>query len=70
MTAPASWRPSAREALARVKTKLFATSTEAAAILDVDPGRCARRSSAGRFPLRAQALTGVYRWRGCVNRHG
>jgi excisionase family DNA binding protein len=36
MTAPVTWRPSAREALDRVKTKLFATSTEAAVILDID----------------------------------
>jgi excisionase family DNA binding protein len=37
MSAPVTWRPSAREALDRVKTKLFASSTEAAAILGVDP---------------------------------
>jgi excisionase family DNA binding protein len=37
MTAPITWTPSAREALERIRTKLFASSTEAAAILDVDP---------------------------------
>ena len=36
MTAPVTWRPSAREALDRIQTKLFATSTEAAVILDID----------------------------------
>jgi excisionase family DNA binding protein len=50
MTAPASWRPSAREALARVKTKLFATSTEAAAILDVDPRTLRSAIERGEIP--------------------
>jgi excisionase family DNA binding protein len=50
MTAPATWRPSAREALDRIKTKLFADTTEAAAILDLDPRTLRAALERGEIP--------------------
>jgi excisionase family DNA binding protein len=50
MTAPVTWQPSAREALDRVKSKLFATSTEAALILDVDPRTLRAAIERGEIP--------------------
>lgn len=37
MTKPVTWIPSADEALSRIDGRLFASTTEAAVILDVDP---------------------------------
>lgn len=50
MGASVAERPSASEALDRVKTKLFASSTEAAAILDVDPRTLRAAIERGEIP--------------------
>jgi excisionase family DNA binding protein len=50
MTAPVTWRPSAREALERVKNKLFANTSEAAAILDIDPRTLRAAIDRGEIP--------------------
>ena len=50
MTAPITWTPSAREALKRLENKLFADTTEAAAILDVDPRTLRAAIERGEIP--------------------
>jgi excisionase family DNA binding protein len=50
MTAPSTWKPSAREALDRIKTKLFADTTEAATILDIDPRTLRAALERGEIP--------------------
>lgn len=57
MTAPVTWRPSAREALDRVKTKLFATSTEAAVILDIHPTTLRSAIARGEIPATRAGAT-------------
>jgi excisionase family DNA binding protein len=47
VTAPATWSPDAKAALARLKGRLFATVTEASVILSYDPqGRTVRKAIA------------------------
>lgn len=74
-TAPTTWSPDATEALARLNGRLFATTTEASAVLRYDrAGRTVRRAiEAGEIPavrygstfrvpvawLREQALLGT-----------
>lgn len=50
MTKPITWSPTAKDAAARLKSKLFATTTEASAILGCD-GRTVRAAiEAGQIP--------------------
>jgi excisionase family DNA binding protein len=52
VTAPTTWSPDAKAALARLDGRLFATVTEVSAILSYDPqGRTVRRAiAAGEIP--------------------
>lgn len=52
MTRPVSWTPSAKEALERIKGKLFASTTEASLVLGYDKlGRTIRAGiEAGQVP--------------------
>ena len=50
MTKPVTWAPSARAALARIENRLFATTTEAAAILRYDPRTLLKAIEAGDIP--------------------
>ncbi len=56
MTAPVTWGGSAHEALERLNDRLFATTTEAAAILRYDPRTLLKAIKAGEIPaIRAGA---------------
>ncbi|MGO9292505.1 MAG: helix-turn-helix domain-containing protein [Streptosporangiaceae bacterium] len=50
MTAPVTWSPSAQAALSRIGGKLFATTTEAAAILRYDRRTIYQGIEAGEIP--------------------
>lgn len=50
MPEPITWTPSAEEALKRLKGRLFATTTETAAILHHDPRTVRRACEAGEIP--------------------
>jgi excisionase family DNA binding protein len=50
MTAPVTWSPDAEAALDRLKGRLFATTTEVAAILGYDPRTIRRAIEAGEIP--------------------
>jgi excisionase family DNA binding protein len=50
MTAPTTWSPSAEAALERLTGRLFATTTETAAILDYDPRTLLKAIKAGDIP--------------------
>jgi hypothetical protein len=50
MPDPVTWTPSAAEALKRIHGRLFATTTEAAAILDYDPRAIRKAIDAGEIP--------------------
>lgn len=50
MPAPRTWVPTAAEALKRIDGKLFATTTEAAAILGYDPRTLRKAIEAGEIP--------------------
>jgi excisionase family DNA binding protein len=50
MTAPATWSPSAQAALERIEGKLFATTTEAAALLRCDARTLRQAIQAGEIP--------------------
>jgi excisionase family DNA binding protein len=72
MTAPVTWNPSAQAALERIEGMLFATTTEAAAVLGIDARTLRKAIEAGDIPatragktyriptiwLREQALPG------------
>ena len=50
MPEPVTWTPSAAEALKRLQGRLFATTTETAAILDYDPRAIRKAADAGEIP--------------------
>jgi excisionase family DNA binding protein len=50
MPDPVTWTPSAAEALKRLQGRLFATTTEAAAILHHDPRTIRKAIDAGEIP--------------------
>jgi excisionase family DNA binding protein len=50
MPAPITWSPSAAEALKRLVGRLFATTTETAAILNHDPRTIRKAIDAGEIP--------------------
>lgn len=50
MPEPITWTPSAEEALKRLKGRLFATTTETAAILHHDPRTIRKAIDAGEIP--------------------
>jgi excisionase family DNA binding protein len=50
MTAPVTWPPDAEAALARLRGRLFATTTEAGLILDFDPRTVRKAVAAGTIP--------------------
>jgi excisionase family DNA binding protein len=50
MTAPVTWTPDAEAAFSRLKGRLFATTTEAAAILDFDARTVRKAVAAGTIP--------------------
>ena len=50
MTAPTTWNPTAEEALRRLDGRLFATVTEAAAILRYDARTVRKAIEAGEIP--------------------
>jgi excisionase family DNA binding protein len=50
MTAPITWTPDAEAALRRLGTRLFATTTETAAILRYDARTVRRAIEAGEIP--------------------
>lgn len=50
MPDPVTWAPSAAEALKRIDGRLFATTTEAAAILNYDPRTIRKAIDAGEIP--------------------
>lgn len=50
MTRPVTWTPTAAEALRRISGRLFATSTEAGAILGVDPRTLRAAIERGEIP--------------------
>jgi excisionase family DNA binding protein len=50
MPEPVTWAPSAAEALKRLKGRLFATTTETAAILHHDPRTIRKAIDAGEIP--------------------
>lgn len=50
MPEPVTWTPSAAEALKRLKGRLFATTTETAAILHHDPRTIRKAIDAGEIP--------------------
>jgi len=50
MPEPVTWTPSAAEALSRLKGRLFATTTETAAILHHDPRTIRKAVDAGEIP--------------------
>lgn len=50
MTAPVTWSPDAEAALQRLTGRLFANTTEAAAILGYDPRTVRRAVEAGEIP--------------------
>lgn len=50
MPAPITWNPTAAEALERISGRLFATTTETAAILGYDPRTVRKAIDAGEIP--------------------
>jgi len=50
MTKPVTWTPDARSALDRLSGRLFATTTEAAAVLDYDKRTVRRGIESGEIP--------------------
>jgi excisionase family DNA binding protein len=50
MTRPISWSPSAAAAIERIENKLFATTTEASAILRYDARTLRKAIEAGEIP--------------------
>lgn len=50
MPSPITWSPSATAAIERIKGRLFATTTETAAILNHDPRTIRKAIDAGEIP--------------------
>ena len=50
MPEPITWTPSAESALRRIRGRLFASTTEAAVILDYDPRAIRKAIDAGEIP--------------------
>lgn len=50
MTKPTTWTPSAQDALDRLRNKLFATTTEAAAVLNYDRRTVVKGIESGEIP--------------------
>jgi excisionase family DNA binding protein len=50
MTAPVTWTPTAQAALDRIRGRLFATTTECAAVLRYDARTLRRAIEAGEIP--------------------
>jgi len=50
MTKPITWTPDAKDALKRITGRLFATVTEAAAVLEQDPRTVRKAIIAGEIP--------------------